>query len=205
MGHTPLPAIFGAQGFKDFDKFVVGFDDQFNRLAKIHDDVTKNIPNYPPYNIRKTGDNTYVIEIAVAGFGKQEIDITFEDNKLIVAGNTKDDGDNFLFRGIANRAFTRTFALDDQIEIQDAALINGMLKIALERIIPEHKKPKKIEVNDAESKTKKSTKQFLNRCVYCPCYSDQKPHYCPSYGSVFINLAPTFTITCIVIFCKIFF
>ncbi len=165
MGHTPLPAIFGAQGFKDFDKFFVGFDDQFNRLAKIHDDVTKNIPNYPPYNIRKTGDNTYVIEIAVAGFGKQEIDITLEDNKLIVAGSTKDDGDNFLFRGIANRAFTRTFALDDQIEIQDAALINGMLKIALERIIPEHKKPKKIEVKDtvepAEPKTKKSTKQFL--------------------------------------------
>jgi len=91
MGHTPIPAIFGGPGFKDFDKFFVGFDDQFNRLAKIHDDVTKNIPNYPPYNIRKTGDNTYVIEIAVAGFGKQEIDITFEDNKLIVAGSTKDD------------------------------------------------------------------------------------------------------------------
>ena len=148
-------------GTKDIDKFFVGFDDSFNKMAKLHDEVTKNIPNYPPYNIRKTGDNTYVIEIAVAGFGKQEIDITFEDNKLIVAGNTKDDGDNFLFRGIANRAFTRTFALDDQIEIQDAALINGMLKIALERIIPEHKKPKKIEVKDAESKTKKSTKQFL--------------------------------------------
>jgi molecular chaperone IbpA len=165
MGHTPIPAIFGGPGFKDFDKFFVGFDEQFNRLAKIHDDVTKNIPNYPPYNIRKTGDNTYVIEIAVAGFGKQEIDITFEDNKLIVAGSTKDDADNFLFRGIANRAFTRTFALDDQIEIQDAALINGMLKIALERIIPEHKKPKKIEVNDTvettETKTKKSTKQYL--------------------------------------------
>ena len=67
-----------------------------------------------------------------------------------------------MYRGIANRAFTRTFALDDQIEIQDAALINGMLKIALERIIPEHKKPKKIEVKDAESKAKKSTKQFLS-------------------------------------------
>jgi molecular chaperone IbpA len=161
MGHKPLPTIFGATGFKDFDKIFVGFDDQFNRMAKMHDDLTKNIPNYPPYNIRKTGDNTYVIEIAVAGFGKQEIDITFEDNKLIVSGNTKDDGDNFLFRGIANRAFTRTFALDDQIEIQDAALINGMLKIALERIIPEHKKPKKIEVKDTESKTKKSTKEYL--------------------------------------------
>lgn len=152
--------LFGP-GFKDFDKFFVGFEDHAKQLQSLHADLTKNIPNYPPYNIRKTGDNTYVIEIAVAGFGKQEIDITFEDNKLIVAGNTKDDSDNFLFRGIANRAFTRTFALDDQIEIQDASLINGMLKIALERIIPDHKKPKKIEVKDVESKTKKSSKQFL--------------------------------------------
>ena len=66
-----------------------------------------------------------------------------------------------MFKGIANRAFTRTFALDDQIEIQDAALINGMLKIALERIIPEHKKPKKIEVKDVESKTKKTSREYL--------------------------------------------
>ena len=152
MGHTPIPAIFGGAGLKDFDKFFVGFDEQFNRLAKIHDDVTKNIPNYPPYNIRKTGDNTYVIEIAVAGFGKQEIDITFEDNKLIVAGNTKDDGDNFLFRGIANRAFTRTFTLADTIEVKNADLINGMLKVWLENIIPEHKKPRKIEVGETSSK-----------------------------------------------------
>ena len=61
------------QALKDFDKFFVGFDDTYNRLAKMHDDLTKSIPNYPPYNIRKTSDNTYVIELAVAGFGKQEI------------------------------------------------------------------------------------------------------------------------------------
>jgi molecular chaperone IbpA len=143
------------QSFKDFDKFFVGFDDTYNRLAKMHDDLTKSIPNYPPYNIRKTSDNTYVIELAVAGFGKQEIDITLDDNKLVISGNAKDDGDNFLFKGIANRAFTRTFALDDHIEIQDAALVNGMLKIALERIIPEHRKPKKIEVKESEGKTSK--------------------------------------------------
>ena len=70
-------SIFGP-GFKpqDFDKFFVGFDDQFNRIAKMHDDLTKNIPNYPPYNIRKTGDNTYVIELAVAGFAKLRIRAT---------------------------------------------------------------------------------------------------------------------------------
>jgi len=147
------------QSFKDFDKFFVGFDDTYNRLAKMHDDLTKSIPNYPPYNIRKTSENTYVIELAVAGFGKQEIDITLDDNKLVISGNAKDDSDNFLFKGIANRAFTRTFALDDHIEINDASLVNGMLKIALERIIPEHKKPKKIEVQESEGK--KSKRQLL--------------------------------------------
>lgn len=154
MVHKTLPWVpetFGAQ-FKDFDKFFVGFDDQFNRIAKMHDDLAKNIPNYPPYNIKKTGDNTYVIEMAVAGFAKQDIEIEFADDKLIVSGKTADDADNeYLFKGIANRAFTRTFALNDQIEIKDAGLFNGMLQIALERIIPEHKKPKKIEVNDKPS------------------------------------------------------
>lgn len=141
--------------FKDFDKYFVGFEDQFNKLAKIHDDLTKNIPNYPPYNIKKTGENTYAIELAVAGFGKQDIEIELADGKLIVRGNLSDATDeNFLFKGIANRAFTRTFALDDQIEVQDAEMLNGMLRIFLERIIPEHKKPKKIEINP-EKKTSK--------------------------------------------------
>lgn len=150
-----LPAAF-----KDFDKFFVGFDDTYNRLSKLHDDITKNIPNYPPYNIRKVDDNKYVIELAVAGFSTSDVEITFEDNKLIVSGKTHDDTDNFLFKGIANRAFTRTFALDDQIVIDNAEMVNGMLKIALDRIIPEHKKPRKIEVKNGESKTSK--RQFLS-------------------------------------------
>jgi molecular chaperone IbpA len=146
---------FGPTVFKDFDKFFVGFDDTYNRLAKIHDDLTQNIPNYPPYNIKKVEDNKYVIELAVAGFAKQDIEITIEDNKLIVKGNAADDTDNFIFKGIANRAFTRTFALDEQIEIKDAAMFNGMLKIALERIIPEHKKPRKIEVKEPQEKSER--------------------------------------------------
>lgn len=149
-----LPAAF-----KDFDKFFVGFDDTYNKLSKLHDDITKNIPNYPPYNIRKVEDNKYVIELAVAGFSTSDVEITFEDNKLIVSGKTHDDADNFLFKGIANRAFTRTFALDDQIVIDNAEMVNGMLKIALDRIVPEHKKPRKIEVKSGETKTSK--KQLL--------------------------------------------
>ena len=146
--------------FKDFDKYFVGFEDQFNRLAKVHDDLTKNIPNYPPYNIKKTGENTYAIELAVAGFGKQDVEIELAEGKLIVRGNAADNTDeNFIFKGIANRAFTRSFAIDDQIEVQDAEMLNGMLRIFLERIIPEHKKPKKIEVKDKAEKT--SSKKFL--------------------------------------------
>ena len=147
---------FGPQ-FKDLDKFFVGFDDQFNRIAKMHDDLTKNIPNYPPYNIKKTSENTYVVELAVAGFAKQDIEIELADGKMVIKGNvhSADDEDNFLFKGIANRNFTRTFALDEQVEVKDAEMFNGMLKVFLERIIPEHKKPKKIEVKEKAAKKAK--------------------------------------------------
>lgn len=140
-----------ADTFKDFDKFFVGFDDQWNRLARLHDEVTKNIPNYPPYNIYKSDENKYVIELAVAGFGKQDIEIELENDRLIVKGNAKDDSQAFLYKGIATRAFTRSFAIDDQVIVNGASMINGMLKIFLERIIPDHKKPKKIEISDEPS------------------------------------------------------
>jgi molecular chaperone IbpA len=151
-------SVFGP-GFKDFDRFFVGFDDQFNRMAKMHDDLTKNIPNYPPYNIKKTGDNTYVIEIAVAGFARQDIEIELDGGNMVIKGSAKNEEEenNFLYKGIANRNFTRTFALEDQIEIKDAEMFNGMLKVFLERIIPEHKKPKKIEIKA----DKKAEKQLL--------------------------------------------
>ena len=141
-------------GTKDLDRFFVGFDEPFNKLAKLHDEVAKNIPNYPPYNIKKVEDNKYVVELAIAGFAKTDVEITFDDGKLIVAGKAADDSDNdnFLYRGIANRAFNRTFVLNDQVEIRNAEMLNGMLKIFLERIIPEHKKPKKIEINAQKPK-----------------------------------------------------
>lgn len=156
MTQPTLGSIVFGPALKDFDKFFVGFDDQFGRLSKMHEDLTKNIPNYPPYNIRKTGDNTYLIELAVAGFAKQDIEVELKDTSLIVTGkSTTDDSDSmnsFLFKGIANRAFTRTFALNEQIEVKDAEMLNGMLKIFLERIVPEHKKPKKIVVKNKGDK-----------------------------------------------------
>jgi molecular chaperone IbpA len=140
-----------ADAFKDFDRYFVGFDDQWNRLSKLHDEVTKNIPNYPPYNIYKSEENKYVVELALAGFQKQDIEITLENDRLIVKGNVRDDNQSFLYKGIATRAFTRSFAIDDQIVVNGASMMNGMLKIFLERIIPEHKKPKQIEISDEPS------------------------------------------------------
>jgi molecular chaperone IbpA len=152
MNSKFIPSVFG-DTFKDFDKFFVGFDDQIVKMQKLHDDITKNIPNYPPYNIRKVDDKHYVIEMAVAGFGQNEIDIEIDGGKLVVKGNvTSEDSDDFLFKGIAARAFTRTFALNDQVEVKDAELFNGMLKIALERLIPEEKKPKKVPVKAGKGK-----------------------------------------------------
>ena len=139
-------ALLSPQAFmKDFDKFFVGFDDQIAKMQKFHDDFTKNIPNYPPYNIKKVDDTHYTIEMAVAGFSQSDIEITLDGNKLTITGKTTDDaeGGEFLFKGIANRAFTRWFALEDNVEVKDAELFNGMLKIALERLVPEEKKPKK--------------------------------------------------------------
>ena len=156
MTKTFIPTLFN-DAFKDFDKFFVGFDEQFERMSKLHDEVTKNVPNYPPFNVRKVDDKHYVIELAVAGFAQNEIDIEIDGGKLVVKGNvTSTEGeDNFLFKGIANRAFTRAWAIGDQYEVKDAELFNGMLKIALERLVPEEKKPKKVVVKN------KGEKQFL--------------------------------------------
>lgn len=162
MNKQFVPAFFNNDAFKDFDKFFVGFDDQFSQMQKLHSDITKNIPNYPPYNIRKNGENSYTIEIAVAGFGQNEIDIEIDGGKLVVRGNveTTESDDNFLFKGIAARAFTRTFALNDQIEVKDAEIFNGMLKIALEKLVPEEKKAKKVPVKSGKGK------QFLQEDAY---------------------------------------
>jgi len=145
MGREFIPSFWDN---KDFDRFFIGFDKQFDQLQKFHEDITKNIPNYPPYNIRKVDENHYTIEIAVAGFGQQDIDIEMNEGKLVVRGTlgANEAEENFLFKGIANRAFTRTFALNDEIEVKDAEIFNGLLKIALERLIPEKSQPKKIPV-----------------------------------------------------------
>ena len=144
---TQLSHLAFGPGFKDFEKFFVGFDDHINHLNELANAVTRNSTGYPPYNITKTGELTYAIELAVAGFDEKEIEIEYAENKLTVKGSiTADETTEYVHRGIANRDFTRTFALNDEVEVRSAELRNGLLKIELERIIPEHKKPKKISI-----------------------------------------------------------
>ena len=145
---------------------TVGFDTVFKRIEDMSQQVAKAATNYPPYNIKKVADNKYVIELAVAGFAKHDIDLELEDGILKIKGQTsldtltKDGVDQqYLFKGIADRSFTRQFSIADTVEIQNAELINGMLKIWLENIIPDHKKPKKINID--ETKPASSTSQFL--------------------------------------------
>lgn len=142
--YTSFPNLFS----KDLDKFFVGYDQVFDRLREFHDTATKNIPNYPPYNIKKTDDDKYVIEMAVAGFGKQDIEIETEGDKLVIKGNSETDSEetaNTLYQGLALRPFTRMFTLSDQVEVRNAEMINGLLRITLERLIPESQR-KQIEI-----------------------------------------------------------
>lgn len=133
----------------DFGRFFIGYDKVAEKLAGIADQSAKLIQNYPPFNIKKVNENKYAIELAVAGFSKQDIEIELVDSKLVIKGSveSKDSDDTFLFKGISNKAFTRQFALADNVEIENAELINGMLKIWLETITPEPSK-KKIEIKE---------------------------------------------------------
>lgn len=138
---------FGTFNTKDLDKFFVGYDKVFDRLREFHDQATKNIPNYPPFNIKKTAENEYVIEMAVAGFGKSDLTIETEGDKLVVKGNAENDEADVdtLYQGLALRPFTRMFTLNDSVEVKNAEMINGLLRITLDRLIPETQR-KQIEI-----------------------------------------------------------
>ena len=136
----------------NMDRYFVGADRVMKKLADIADQSVQVATKYPPYNIKKVADDKYVIEMAVAGFGKGDLDITLEDAKLKIAGNvSSDESSDYLFKGIADRAFTREFTLADNVEVKSSALVNGMLKSWLDAITPEHKKPKKIDIEDEET------------------------------------------------------
>ncbi len=147
--------------FKDFDRFFVGFDPLMKKLATAAEQTVKLAQNYPPYNIKKIDENKYIIEMAVAGFGKQDIEMELDGDKLVIRGNVKagepaeqdSNGEwtwpQMMYQGLAMRPFTRQFNLADNVEIRNAQLLNGILRIGLEAIVPESRKVK-IEIQDVE-------------------------------------------------------
>jgi molecular chaperone IbpA len=131
--------------FTPFRRSAVGFDRLFDMLESSA--AGANGENYPPFDLIKVDDNRYRIEIAVAGFRREEIEITSHQNVLIIRGQKgEDNGSNYVHRGIATRSFERRFALADHIQVTGADLSDGMLKLDLVREIPEAMKPRKIEI-----------------------------------------------------------
>jgi len=130
----------------------------FDNLSRLLDQTlaADNAPAYPPYNIEKLSDDAYQISLAVAGFGAEDLTVTVEDGTLIVEGRLDDGGDDrkFLHRGIATRAFERRFELADMIKVGNAQFQNGLLEIQLEREIPEHKKPRRIDIQSPSARVK---------------------------------------------------
>tara|TARA_Y100001973_G_scaffold59185_1_gene87123 strand:+ start:188 stop:625 length:438 start_codon:yes stop_codon:yes gene_type:complete len=132
--------------FNQLTPYAVGYDRVFDQLQKY---VTNNVQSsgFPPYNIQKGGDYNYTIEIALAGFSKDDIEVEVADGTLSVRSDKKSEPDDYsIHRGISFRRFDRKFTLADDIVVNGANLENGLLRIELERVVPEEKKPRLIEV-----------------------------------------------------------
>ena len=132
--------------FTPLFRTAIGFD----RLAQVVDGLQEAASNtFPPYNIEKTGDDTYRVSVAVAGFAPEDLDVTVRDNTLIVTGRVRPATNEkvaTLYRGIAGRSFERRFALADHIVVENAGLDNGLLNVGLRRVVPEALKPRKIAI-----------------------------------------------------------
>jgi len=133
-------------------RHAIGFDRVFDELNRAFAN-SKSDGNYPPYNVVQLNDTQYVIEVAVAGFAETELDVELKDSVLMVKGEkTKEEGSeiNYLHKGISNRNFTRNITLAENVEVRGATVKNGILSVALELVIPEEQKPKKIAITFAK-------------------------------------------------------
>ena len=127
-----------------FRPFAIGFDRYFEDLERMSN-ISQT--NYPPYNVVKEDSEHFTVELAVAGFSKKDVSITKEKNVLVIEGNVEDESKDFVHKGLASRGFKRSFTLADDVEISGASLKDGILKVSLERIIPEEDKPVSIKIS----------------------------------------------------------
>ena len=139
--------------FNSLRPFSIGFDDMFDQFESMLGDGNLTMQsNYPPYNIRKTGKDKYSIEVALAGFSKKDVEVEFEDNLLTVRTKQVNKSDNqnengeIIHKGISQRQFARSFTIADDVKVNGAELKDGLLTIACERIVPDYKKKKLIEI-----------------------------------------------------------
>ena len=135
--------------FNSLRPFSIGFDDMFDQFENMLGNGALTMQsNYPPYNIRKTGKDNYAIEVALAGFSKDDVEVEFEDNLLTVRTKQVSKSDDnisdeeLIHKGISQRQFARSFTIADDVKVSEAQLKDGLLTISCERIIPEHKKKK---------------------------------------------------------------
>ena len=130
--------------FDPFKNMTVGFDNIFDQLSTLSD---FDIPNYPPYNIKKNDKENYQLEMALAGFTKDEIDVEVKENTLTISARTSDkEEDSFVHQGIARRAFKRRWTLAEHLEVDEAKLKDGILMVKMKLNLPEEKKPKTITI-----------------------------------------------------------
>ena len=138
--------------FNQLRPVTIGFDNVFDHFERMFEDDVFRAPtvNFPPYNIVKTGDYTYDVELALAGFSKEDITVDYADNILSVKSvkNTDEnkENDGVLHRGISKRYFSKSFTIADDVEVKGAELKDGLLKVSMERIVPEAKKPRTIDI-----------------------------------------------------------
>ena len=136
--------------FPNLEAWSVGFDREWRMLENLQNTLMGGTSSYPPYNIKQTGEHNYEIEMAVAGFSKSELRVELNNNQLIIEGVKEDKSESgnsgYIYKGIAARHFRQTFALADHVKVNGSELRDGILKIDLERDIPEEKRPRIIEV-----------------------------------------------------------
>jgi molecular chaperone IbpA len=146
----PESGLSLANFFPNFESWAVGFDRPMRLLDEMSNALMGRNTSFPPYNIKQVGDDRYQIEMAVAGFSKQDLKIELANNQLTVEGSQESSTDsaesNYLYKGIAARQFRQSFALEDHVKVLGSELKDGVLKIELERQIPEEKKPRSIQI-----------------------------------------------------------
>lgn len=123
------------------DPFFVGFNREINKATNIY-----NSGNFPPYNIVQVDEDHFIVELAVAGFGEDDLEVIYQDGTITIKGEKKDDDAEYIHKGIATRKFTREFVLGSYLEVTSANLDNGVLSVSLERNLPESMRPRQIEI-----------------------------------------------------------